>query len=192
MRSGPSSPASRASPERTRATQHALLHTPEQHLSPPGQSPLPQHATQVPLPQSLEVPGHTQALPVQTLPPEHFLPQPPQWFGSLVVSAQKLVHSVKADGHAGTQTLFAQLVVPPVGAVQTLVQLPQWFLSVFRSKQSSPHFVNPLLQVTVQLPLLHTGEPCPLGGPGHCWQVEPQWLASVSVAKHVEAVPHRE
>lgn len=83
------------------ARQHEFLQTPVQHLSPFEQSPFPQHPTQVPLPQSIFPEGHSQLPSLQTIPPLHALPHPPQWLALVLVSTQAVPHKVSAPGQVG-------------------------------------------------------------------------------------------
>jgi hypothetical protein len=89
----------------------------------------------------------THALFTQSLPDPHCVPQPPQNCGSVLVSTHALppltgahlvaVDALQVTSHALEVHAGAPVPAPETGAAQTLVQLPQWFGSVFSSKQPS-------------------------------------------------------
>jgi hypothetical protein len=73
------------------------------------------------------------------------MPQPPQLFGSVLMSMQLpppalglAPHTVSVPPQEPTQALEPQLAVPPVGAAQTRLQLPQWLASEVRFTQLPP------------------------------------------------------
>lgn len=64
-----------------------------------------------------------------------------------------------------------------------MLQLPQWLLSVFSSKQLLLQLEYPELQLMPQLPPLQVG--CPFGVEGHWWPQLLQFAMSVCSLTHV-------
>jgi hypothetical protein len=81
---------------------------------------------------------------------------------------------VKVASQVTTHTLA--LHTRPPG--QALPHMPQWLLSVRRSRQVPEQLVVPVPQETWQAPLAHT---CPLG---HVLPHAPQWFRSVCRSRH--------
>ena len=76
------------------------------------------------------------------------MPQPPQLFTSLVVVTHAEPQRVPLV-QAGLQTLAAQDVAPPVGAVHLMPQPPQLFTSLVVVTHAEPQRV-PVVQVGLQ------------------------------------------
>jgi hypothetical protein len=84
-----------------------------------------------------------QAPPPQTSPAAHACPQPPQWFGSLEVSAHALPHRLKPALHVKPHWPLWQVGAPFGGALQELPQSPQLARLFETLTHCEPHFVNP-------------------------------------------------
>jgi hypothetical protein len=84
---------------------------------------------------------------------------------------------VQANVHAGPEPPWAQSAVPfAVGGAQTLLQVPQWLMSI-GSTQSDPQSSDvpeSLSHPTAQVALEHMATPSPASGPAHTFVHDPQ------------------
>src|SRR3954468_8847533 len=69
----------------------------------------------------------------------HGLAQPPQLFGSDLVSTQAPLHSMKGKTHAKSQAPATQVGVAFAGGMHTVLQSPQWAVLVIKSTQEPAH-----------------------------------------------------
>src|SRR5580693_2236078 len=113
---------------------------------------------------------------VQAAPMAQVTPQPPQLLTSEAVATQAVPQRVVPVGQTGLQTLAAQEVVPPVGAVHLVPQPPQLLKSVAVAKQAVPQRVVPVGQTGLQT--LAAQEVVPPVGAVHLVPQAPQLLTS--------------
>ena len=96
---------------------------------------------------------------MQTWSPAHAVPQLPQWVGSFMVSAHALklptVHAVSPEAQPLVTRAQAPALQLGETPLQTLVHVPQWLGSLWRSTQVPPHDVRCGPQVATQAPLTH-------------------------------------
>jgi hypothetical protein len=165
---------------------HALPHVPQLFGSfckskqtlpppppPPGQSEKP-GAQQGP--PSHAIVWHIPLLQA-TVPPRHAWPHPPQWFGSVIKSAQFMPHRVAPIA----QVHMPPAQVPPVP--QELPHPPQWFTSVMRLKHPVGGIEQKVSDEVLQVhcPAVHVA-PDP-----HGLLHPPQWSLLVCVSTHTPA-----
>lgn len=77
-------------------------------------------------------------------------PQPPQLSTSEAVATQAVPQRLVPVGQVGLQTLAAQEVVPPVGAVHLMAQAPQLLTSEVVAMQAEPQRLVPVGQAPLQ------------------------------------------
>lgn len=110
------------------------------------------------------------------------LEQPPQLFGSDLVSTQAPLHSMNGSTQAKSQLPETQVGVALAGGMHTVAQSPQCAVLLIKSTHEPPHGVVPPPHVLPQVPAVHTS-PAP-----HAFVQEPQW--AVSDAKSTQAPSH--
>ena len=118
---------------------------------------------------------------VHVEPVAHLTPQPPQLLTSVAVPIQAEPQRVPVV-QVGLQTLAAQDVAPPVGAVHLMPQPPQLFTSVVVVTHADPQSV-PVVQVGLQA--LAAQDVAPPVGAVHLMPQPPQLFTSVVVVAQV-------
>jgi hypothetical protein len=86
-------------------------------------------------------------------------PQPPQFFGSVLVSTQTPLHSIYGRLQAKSHMPMLHKGVAFGGGMQTLPQVPQLSLLVILSTQEPLQLSVPVGQPVPQVPPAHTSPP---------------------------------
>ena len=114
----------------------------------------------------------------------HFLPQAPQFRGSVPISAHTPSQDLSPLPHSSWQTRPRHTDFPSAGAGHASLHAPQWAVSVAKSTQLPLHAVESWGQTLSHLPLSHTWPTA------HAFVQLPQCFGSFERSLH--AASHRE